>query len=68
MKLLFSEARPAYENYIFPYAIWAFPEEGEAPSELFQAGFLPSSAQLDRFDLCRHIRVDLADFELAGTT
>ncbi len=66
MKLLFSEARPSYENYIFPYAIWAFPEAGETPSDLFRAGFLPSSAQLDRFYLCRHIRVDLADFELTS--
>ena len=26
MKLLFSEAKPDYGHYIFPYAIWAFPE------------------------------------------
>lgn len=63
MKLLFSEAKPDYSHYIFPYAIWAFPEPGETPADLFQAGFLPSSRQLDRFYLCRHIRVPLAKFE-----
>jgi len=62
MKLLFSEARPDYGHYIFPYAIWAFPEPGETPADLFTAGFLPSSRQLDRFYLCRHIRVALGKF------
>jgi arginyl-tRNA--protein-N-Asp/Glu arginylyltransferase len=63
MKLLFSEAKPDYGNYIFPYAVWAFPEPGETPADLFHAGFLPSSRQLDRFYLCRHIRVKLEKFE-----
>lgn len=63
MKLLFSEAQPDYEHYIFPYAIWALPEAGEKPSAIFNAGFLPSSRQLDRFYLCRQIRVNLAQFE-----
>jgi arginyl-tRNA--protein-N-Asp/Glu arginylyltransferase len=63
MKLLFSEAQPDYGNYIFPYAIWAFPEPGETPAALFSAGFLPSSRQLDRFYLCRHLRVQLDKFE-----
>lgn len=62
MKLLFSEARPDYAHYIFPYAIWAFPEAGETPADLFNAGFLPSSRELDRFYLCRQLRVRLANF------
>ena len=62
MKLLFSEAKADYAHYIFPYAIWAFPDPGETPAELFNAGFLPSSRSLDRFYLCRHLRVRLADF------
>ena len=33
MKLLFSEQNSDYEHYQFPYAIWAVPEAGEAPSE-----------------------------------
>lgn len=66
MKLLFSEAKPDYAHYIFPYAIWAFPEAGETPADLFHAGFLPSSRQLDRFYLCRHIRVALGKFALSS--
>lgn len=62
MKLLFSEAKPDYGHYIFPYAIWAFPEPGETPADLFNAGFLPSSRQMDRFYLCRGIRVALNKF------
>jgi len=62
MKLLFSEQNSDYDHYQFPYAIWAVPEAGEAPSDIFNAGFLPSSRNLDRFYLCRQIRVNLAKF------
>jgi arginyl-tRNA--protein-N-Asp/Glu arginylyltransferase len=60
MKLLFSEQNSDYENYQFPYAVWAFPETGETPADIFNAGFLPSSRNLDRFYLCRQVRVNLA--------
>lgn len=63
MKLLFSEQKSDYEHYQFPYAIWALPESGETPADIFNAGFLPSSRQLDRFYLCRQIRVNLAKFK-----
>jgi len=63
MKLVFSEATPDYAHYIFPYAIWAFPEAGETPADLFSAGFLPSSRNLDRFYLCRQVRVNLTNFQ-----
>jgi len=62
MKLLFSEQKSDYDHYQFPYAIWAVPEPGETPSDIFGAGFLPSSRNLDRFYLCRQVRVDLARF------
>ena len=63
MKLLFSEARPDYAHYIHPYVIWGFPEADESAADFFEAGFLPSSRLLDRFYLCRQVRVDLAHFE-----
>ncbi|HUA68109.1 MAG TPA: hypothetical protein VMA13_06135 [Candidatus Saccharimonadales bacterium] len=66
MKLLFSEQNSDYENYQFPYAIWAVPEEGESPAEIFDAGFLPSSRYLDRFYLCRQVRVNLARFKASS--
>ena len=63
MKLLFSEAEADYAHYIFPYAIWAFPEAGETPGDLFNQGCLPSSRNLDRFYVCRQVRVNLAGFK-----
>lgn len=62
MKLVFSESQPDYAHYIFPYAIWAFPEPGETPGQLFDCGFLPSSRELDRFYLCRQVRVQLKGY------
>ena len=63
MKLLFSEHKVDYAHYIFPYAIWAFPEAGETPADLFNQGFLPSSRNLDRFYLCRQLRVNLRKYQ-----
>src|SRR5947209_270756 len=62
MKLLFSEAKSDYGNYIFPYAVWAFPDKNETSADIFGRGFLPSSYALDRFYMCRHIRVNLPEF------
>jgi arginyl-tRNA--protein-N-Asp/Glu arginylyltransferase len=59
MKLLFSEHKADYGHYIFPYAIWGVPEDGETPGDFFNHGFLPSSRDMDRFYLCRHVRVNL---------
>jgi len=66
VKLLFSEQKSNYEHYQFPYAIWAVPEAGETPADIFNAGFLPSSRQLDRFYLCRQVRVNLAKFKASS--
>ena len=62
MRLFFSEYKSDYSNYIFPYAIWAVPEGHETPADLFARGFLPNSPNLDRFYMCRNVRVDLKDF------
>ena len=62
MKLLFSESKEDYNHYIFPYAVWAFPEAGETPADCFRHGFLPSSRNLERFYLCRQVRVNLRKF------
>src|ERR1043165_2696372 len=68
MKLLFSEQNSDYDNYQFPYAIWALPETGETPADVFNAGFLPSSRYLDRFYLCRQVRVNLGKFKPSSET
>lgn len=62
MKLLFSEAPPDYANYVFPWVVWAFPEPGETPSDMFRHGFLPSARDLSRWYMARQIRVDLERF------
>lgn len=63
MKLLFSEQKSDYDHYQFPYAIWAVPEAGETPADIFNAGFLPSSRNLDRYYLCRQVRISLPKFK-----
>jgi arginyl-tRNA--protein-N-Asp/Glu arginylyltransferase len=63
VKLLFSESQSDYARYLYPYVIWAVPETGEAPADLFNAGFLPSARGLGQFCLCRNVRVDLAKFK-----
>ncbi|MBM3848707.1 MAG: hypothetical protein FJ396_00735 [Verrucomicrobia bacterium] len=60
MKLVFSEAEADPDRYVYPYVVWAFPEEGETPADLFEAGFLPSSPDLSIFYLARQLRVPLA--------
>ncbi len=62
MQLYFSEYKSDYGRYIFPYAIWAVPDENEPVHRLFARGFLPSSPDLDRFYMCRHVRVPLAEY------
>ena len=62
MKLLFSEALPDYARYLYPYVIWGLPEPGETPADFFESGFLPGSPALNRFYLCRQLRVPLAGF------
>jgi arginyl-tRNA--protein-N-Asp/Glu arginylyltransferase len=59
VKLLFSEHKADYGHYIFPYAVWGVPEPGETSGDFFDRGFLPSSRELDRFYLCRHVRINL---------
>ena len=66
MKLVFSEAKADYGHYIFPYAVWAFPETGETPADIFDQGFLPSSRNLDRFYLARHVRVVLPKYRASS--
>ncbi len=63
MKLLFSEYKSDYSNYIFPYAIWAIPDPGEKCAKIFAGGFLPASRNLDRFYMCRQVRVNLKLFK-----
>lgn len=66
MRIVFSEHHSDYQNYIFPYAIWGFPEAGETAAKMFAHGFLPASRKMDRFYLCRHVRVKLGAFQASS--
>lgn len=66
MKLLFSEATPDADHYVYPYAVWGFLEPGETPADAFAAGFLPGTAALDRFYLVRQIRVPLTEWKASS--
>jgi len=56
MKLVFSEYQQDLENYIYSYAIWAYPER-ETPGDMFNAGFLISKKDLTRWYKTRSVRV-----------
>jgi hypothetical protein len=66
MKLVFSEAVADPSRYVYPYAVWAFPEPGESPADLFAAGFLPSAPDLSRFYLGRQLRVPLGEWRASS--
>lgn len=66
MRIAFSECAPEYSNYVFPYHVWAFLEEGETPATAFAGGFLPARYDLSRFYLARSVRINLAEFRLTG--
>jgi arginyl-tRNA--protein-N-Asp/Glu arginylyltransferase len=63
LKLIFSEFKSDYSHYVFPYAIWAIPEKGDTPAQIFNQGFLPSTHNLDRYYMSRQIRVRLGAFK-----
>jgi hypothetical protein len=63
MKLVFSETRSDYSQYLYPYVVWALPEPGERPADFFQRGFLPASPRMDRYYLCRNLRLPLAGWQ-----
>lgn len=62
MKLLFSEAQPDYDHYLYPYVIWAFLEADETPADAFEAGFMPATPDLDVFFMVRHVRVPIREW------
>lgn len=62
MKVLFSEFGPDYSRYLYPYVVWGLPEAHETPADLYAAGFHPASPGLERFTLCRHLRLPLPGF------
>lgn len=66
MKLLFSEAQPDYDHYLYPYVIWGFLEPNETPADAFESGFMPATPDLDCFFMVRHVRVPLGEWRASS--
>lgn len=66
MKLFFSEFKPDYEKYHFPYQVWLLKELTNEVEKIYQNGFLPIRSIPNVYYLARSIRVDLAKFELSS--
>lgn len=62
MKLFFSEHKPDYSHYLFPYQIWLLKEEGDEVEKIYGNGFLPMRNMPEVYYLSRNIRVDLRKF------
>lgn len=66
MKVVFSEHVPDFRNYVFPYHVWGFPEEGEGVRTAYECGFLPVAYDLSRFYLVRGVRIALRGYTPNG--
>ncbi|NCS32312.1 GNAT family N-acetyltransferase [bacterium] len=63
MKLLFSEHLASYNDYAFPYQVWALEDNNEDKASLLNMGFLPSRMKIGLWYLARSTRIDLNQFE-----
>jgi leucyl-tRNA---protein transferase len=67
MKYSFTELKPDYQSYNFPYNVSAYFEEGDQVSSLLNLGLLPTrTSDTNKFYMGRSIRVDLNKFELSS--
>jgi len=63
MKLFFSEFKPDYNKYFFPYQVWLYKEENDDIDVIYQNGFLPIRSNKNVYYLSRSVRIDLSIFE-----
>lgn len=63
MRLLFSEYPAQYDNYQFPYQVWAMEESTAERDALLAQGFLPTRLKIGLWYLARSCRVNLQEFE-----
>lgn len=66
MKLYFSEHKPDYLKYHFPYQVWLLQEEGDDIQKIYESGFLPIRSMKNVYYLSRSVRVNLDKFELSS--
>lgn len=66
MRIFFSEFPPDYDNYNFPYQVYALKEDGDSYEELYEGGLLPTRIDNRLFYMARSLRVNLERFELSS--
>lgn len=66
MKLFFSEFKPNYEHYHFPYQVWLLVEEGDDVNKIYNSGFLPIRNLPQVYYLSRGVRVNLSQFDFSS--
>jgi len=66
MKLFFSEFRPNYQKYHFPYQVWLLKEPADQVEKIYENGFLPIRSIKNVYYLARSLRVDLSKFKLSS--
>ena len=62
MRFRFSEYPASYEEYKFPYKVWAIEDSSDERDELLNMGFVPSRMKIGLWYLARSMRVDLSKF------
>jgi leucyl-tRNA---protein transferase len=66
MKYIFKEHTSDYQNYKFPYLIYAEAEKDDSVEDMYNKGFLPSRIKNNYYYMSRNLRIDLENFELSS--
>ena len=66
MKYIFKEYSDNYQNYKFPYLIYAEPQEGDHINNIYEEGFLASRIKENYYYMSRNLRIDLEKFSLSS--
>jgi len=66
MKLFFSEFKPNYQKYHFPYQVWLLKESTDEIEKIYENGFLPIRSVPNVYYLTRSLRVNLNKFEISS--
>ncbi|WKZ31203.1 MAG: GNAT family N-acetyltransferase [Candidatus Dojkabacteria bacterium] len=65
MRLHFKETKNAdYQNYEFPYKVYATREDSDSVESMYEQGFLQTRIEKEYYYLARGVRIKLEDFEL----
>jgi arginyl-tRNA--protein-N-Asp/Glu arginylyltransferase len=66
MKYIFKEYKSNYQNYKFPYLIYAQADSSDNVDQIYNQGFLATRIKKDYYYLARNIRIHLKGFNLTS--